>query len=297
MLRILEANPAAIRALGFARGRDLLLELAQDEREAFRAMLQRVRQHGRAPGIVLHLGQTREAWTARATLMTSEPGQMFMVQLAPAGIPGQTQSRQEQISLDDFIERLPDAFVVIDRGGIIRRANRAFLDLLRVGAEGAVLNERLGRWLSKPGADLGVLLSHLNRHGIVRMFATSILCELGDETAVEISAIGNSTGKPSLVALLIRDVSRRVAPDEAAANLQSALAAVIEHGGTSSLRDLVKDAVGLVERHYMAAALDLAEGNRTAAAEILGLSRQGFYKKLAQYEMEGHSKPVADLES
>jgi DNA-binding NtrC family response regulator len=68
--------------------------------------------------------------------------------------------------------------------------------------------------------------------------------------------------------------------------LQSALAAVIEQSGKTPLRTLVRDTVGLVERHYIGAALQLASGNRTAAAELLGLSRQGFYKKLAQYEMD-----------
>ena len=82
----------------------------------------------------------------------------------------------------------------------------------------------------------------------------------------------------------------QAAPRDGAASLQSALAAVVEQTGKTSLRLLVRDTVGLVERHYIGAALQLADGNRTAAAEILGLSRQGFYKKLAQYEMEGHSK-------
>jgi transcriptional regulator PpsR len=297
MLRIVEANPAAIRALGFTRGRQLLLEMGSEDREPFQAMLHRVRQTGRSPGTLLHLGPGREAWIARATLMASEPGQMFMVQLAPASGPRITETGREQISFDDFIDRLPDAFAVIDRGGLILRANRAFLDLVQVGAEGAVLNERIGRWLSRPGADLTALIANLNRHGSVRLFATCIQGELGNETEVEISAVGNTAGKANHIALLIRDVTRRLAPSEGVATLQSALAAVIDQSEKTSLRDLVRDTVGLVERHYIAAALELTEGNRTAAAEILGLSRQGFYKKLAQYELEGHSKSQTDTDN
>jgi len=184
--------------------------------------------------------------------------------------------------------------VVIDREGVIRRANRAFLDLVQVGAEGAVLGERLARWLSRPGADLSVLLANLNRHGSVRLFNTGAQGELGGDTEVEISAAGNPTGRPAYVALLIRDVGRRLASNDGAESLQSALAAVIEQTGKTSLRVLVRDTVGLVERHYIDAALQIAEGNRTAAAEILGLSRQGLYKKLAQYEMEGHSRLTSE---
>ncbi len=298
LLRIVEANPAAIRMSGLVRGRDLLPEMAAEEREPFQAMLLRVRQNGRAPGTLVHLGPAREAWIARASLLPSEPGPVFMVQLAPAGtnqLPDRVpEHRSEQTALDGFVDRLPDAFIVIDREGVIRRANRAFLDLVQVGAEGAVLGERLGRWLARPGADLSVLLANLHRHGSVRLFATAIQGELSGETEVEVSAVGNPAGRADYVALLIRDVGRRLVPTEDTASVQSALAAIIEQTGKTSLRVLVRDAVGLVERHYIGAALQLSEGNRTAAAELLGLSRQGFYKKLAQYEMEGHSRGLVD---
>ena len=295
-LRIMEANPAAIRALGLARGRDLLPEMAAGEREPFQGMLKRVSQSGRAPGVLLHLGPERTGWLVRASLITSDAGPMFLVQLAPAGSVQAPPREADQANLDAFVDRLPDAFVVIDRDGVIRRTNRAFLDLAQVGAEGAVLGEPLGRWLSQPGADLTVLLANLNRYGSVRLFATSVQGELGGDTAVEISAVGDSAAKPNGVALLLRDVSRRPAVSENSTDLQSALAAIIEQSGNTSLRSLVHDTVGLVERHYIAAALDLTDGNRTAAAEILGMSRQGFYKKLAQYEMDAHSRtgPYSD---
>jgi transcriptional regulator PpsR len=253
-------------------------------------MLLRVRQNGRAPGVVVHLGAEREAWTVRASLVTSEPGPMFMVQLAPASGAALTARQPEPIAFEAFFDRLPDAFVVIDRDGVIRRANRAFLDLVQLGAEGAVLGERLSRWLSRPGAALPVLQANLQRHGAVRLFSTGIQGELGGETAVEISAVGNHPGRAESIALLLRDVSRRLAPTQSTGNLQAAFAAIIEQTGKTSLRSLVKDAIGLVERHFITAALELADGNRTAASELLGLSRQGFYKKLAHYEMDKPSR-------
>jgi transcriptional regulator PpsR len=264
--------------------------MATDERAPFQLMLQLVRQNGRAPGVVLHLGGERSSWLVRASLMTSEPGPMFLVQLASTGGDSVLTSPPQHVALDTFVERLPDAFVVIDRDGIIRRANRAFLDLVQIGAEGAVLGERLARWLSRPGADLGVLLANLHRHGAVRLFETGVHGEHGAETAVEVSAAGNAPRRPNYIALLIRDVGRRLSGNEDSNNLQSALAAIIEQTDKTSLRGLVRDTVGLLERHYIGAALDLSDGNRTAAAERLGLSRQGFYKKLAHYEMDGHSR-------
>ena len=289
-LRIMEANPAAIRALGLARGRDLLPEMGPEEREAFQAMLQRVRQSGRAPGILLHLGPERTGWLVRASLMTSDLGPMFLMQLASTGAPQTSSGGNELPALEGFLDRLPDAVVMLDRDGIIRQVNRAFLDLVQVGGEGALLGGSLGRWLSRPGADLGVLLANLHRHGSVRVFATTIQGELGGETTVEISAVGNTPSRPDHIVLIARDVGRRISGVDNGVTLQAALASVIEQSSKASLRTLVRDTVGLVERHYIAAALDLSEGNRTAAAEILGMSRQGFYKKLAQYEMDGNSR-------
>ncbi|HEX2942714.1 MAG TPA: transcriptional regulator PpsR [Rhodopila sp.] len=287
-LRIIEANPVAIRLLGLARGRDLLPEISADDRDAFQATLRRVRQSGRAPGLLVHFGPQQTGWLVRASLMPAELGPMFLIQLARAE-PTQVGSGPPA-GIEEFFDRLPDSFVVIDREGFIRRANQAFLDLVQMGGEGAVLGQSLGRWLSRPGADLGVLLANLHRHGSVRLFATTIQGELGAEAAVEISAAGNTPARPGQIALLVRDVGRRLSATDSAPNLQSALSAVIEQSGNAPLRTLVRDTVALVERHYIIAALSLTDGNRTAAAEMLGLSRQGFYKKLAQYEIDGHSR-------
>ncbi|HQT75639.1 MAG TPA: transcriptional regulator PpsR [Rhodopila sp.] len=289
-LRIIEANPVAIRLLGLARGRDLLPEITADDRDSFQAMLRRVRQSGRAPGLLVHFGPQRAGWLVRASLMPAEPGPMFLIQLAQAEPTQLASGMATPAGIDEFFDRLPDGFVVIDREGFIRRANQAFLDLVQMGGEGAVLGQSLGRWLSRPGADLGVLLANLHRHGSVRLFATTVQGELGGEAAVEISAAGNTLARPGQIALLVRDVGRRLSATDNAPNLQAALSAIIEQSGNAPLRTLVRDTVALVERHYIIAALSLTDGNRTAAAEMLGLSRQGFYKKLAQYEIDGHSR-------
>ena len=64
--------------------------------------------------------------------------------------------------------------------------------------------------------------------------------------------------------------------------------------GRTSLRKLVKDTGGAVERHYIEAALELTGGNRTAAAELLGLSRQSLYAKLNRYGFDGASHAASD---
>lgn len=56
--------------------------------------------------------------------------------------------------------------------------------------------------------------------------------------------------------------------------------------GQASLKEIVSTAVGLVERYYIEVALEAADDNRTAAARMLGVSRQGLYDKLARYGLD-----------
>ncbi len=293
-LRIVEANPAAIRALGLAPGWEFLREIAPKEQEPFQSMLFRVRQQGRAPGMMVHIGPDRDPWVVRASLMAAGPGPVFLLQLGPAGSTSPGTPRPAALPVEDIIDRLPEGFVVVDHQGVIRRANRSFLDMVQFGAAGSVVGERLGRWLSHPGANLTVLLANVHRHAAVRMFSTTLHGDLGIDTEVEISAVGNADTKPQYFGVLIRDASRMASALDDEAYLRTALNAITEQIGKSPLLDLVRKTSAAVERHCIEAALRRSEGNRTAAAEILGLSRQSLYAKLSRYGFDSVSPPPLD---
>lgn len=292
-LRIAETNPAAIRALGLAPGHAFVPEVASADREAFHAMLQRVREHGKAPGLVLRLGAERDPWLVRASMMTAQPGAVFLLQLSPAAAPRRGAAGGEPPAVEALIERMPDGFVLIDAEGVIQRANPAFAELIQAGAEAAIRGERLGRWLSQPGADLGVLLAQIRRHGNVRLFATTLQGER-TEVPVEIAAAGDADGRPRYVGLLVHDVSGRLAPAERGDGIAASIEALARQTGTKSLRRLVQDTTTLLERHYIEAALKLTQGNRTAAADMLGISRQGLYAKLNRYNLDGDASATGE---
>jgi transcriptional regulator PpsR len=298
-MRILEANRAASEALNSSRrrneelaGRELLHEVAANDREAVRDMLTRVRERGKALSILVHLGADAKPWMLRGSLITAEPGHVFLLQFTPATLP--VERRNGALSpVEGLVDCLPDGFVALDAAGMITHANHSFLDLVQVGAKGSVIGESLGRWLWQPGADLNALLTNLDMHGTVRMFTTSIRGELGTDTDVEISAAAVDHGDPSPAAsdgrrigVLLRNVSRRLVAPGQGDMLQTALGSLSEQIGKSSLRKLVKNTVSIVEQHYVKQALDLAKGNRTATAELLGLSRQSLYAKLNRYGLE-----------
>ncbi|WP_420346293.1 transcriptional regulator PpsR [Pelagibius sp.] len=294
-LHIVEANPVAIRALGVsAQGGEFLAEIAAKERQHFEDMLQRVRDQGKAPAVMIHMGQDQTPWLVRASLMTAGPGPMYLLQLSPVSAEAPASLVNDTMPIADLIARVPDAFVVLDKQGTVLRTNQAFLDLVQAGSEAVVVGERLSRWLWRPGADLTVLLANIQLHGTVRLFSTTVHGDLGLETEVELSASGDRQGDPQHIGVLIRDVSRRLVNSTHGRELSTLVSTLTEQIGSTSLRDLVRDTVGVVERHYIESALELTNGNRTAAAELLGLSRQSLYAKLNRYAMDGGTQSPSD---
>ena len=287
-LRVVEANPAAIRALGVARGWDFLSEMAVQERESFQAMLGRTREVGKTPGIIVHLGPDREPWIVRATLMNAESSAVFMLQLASVG-PRPLVDRADPQDLTALIERMPDGFVVLDLDGVVKQANRSFLDLVQAGAHGAVQGQSLQKWFDVPGADMNVLLANVRQHGVMRLFPTTIRGELGTNVEVEVSAAGDTITGPSVIGVLVRDIGRRLAAPEQN-SLRQALGYAKSNGGGVPLREMVDRVVGLVERDYIEFALEQTEDNRAAAAELLGMSRQSLYAKLNRYGLMADQK-------
>ncbi|MBL8671479.1 MAG: transcriptional regulator PpsR [Alphaproteobacteria bacterium] len=296
-LDIVEANPAAIRALGVNPvGREFLLELPLQERETFQSMLQRVREHGKAPGVLLHLGRNRDPWIIRASLMPAESRSMYMLRCAPVATTQPTGGRLERVDLESLVDRMPDGLVVFDRDGAIVYGNRAFLELIQVGSERTIVGEQLARWLGRPGADVDLLASQLQRNGSVRRFTTVINGEFGAQTDVEISAVAGTDNERHYAAAILRGIVQRLpqASPEANEQLSDMLRALVTRVGKSSLQSLVKETVGVVERHYIESALKLTAGNRTAASEILGLSRQSLYSKLARYGLDASASAQSE---
>ncbi len=292
-LSIAELNPAAAQALGIPVAQaksvgDLRLPelLLGEERELFESLVRRVRERGKAPGILLRLGPEHTPWLVRASLVTSTTDEIILLQLAPSAGVRLGSEAVDPIRIEDLVEGGPDGFAVIDHQGVIARANRAFLELVQMGSEAAIIGEPLGRWLGRPGADLTVLIANVVRLGSVRLFSTTLRGELGTEIEVEISASGKGGKGPGNIAIFIRDVSRRLSAPAGASGLDAALESLSKQIGKTTLRKLVEDTVAIVERRYIEAALELTGGNRTAAAELLGLSRQSLYVKLNRYELD-----------
>ena len=89
-LRIVEANLAAGALFGLAVGAAFAPDLPERDRAAFDTVIARVRENGRAPGIVIHHGAARAPLRLRASAMNSESGAFVLLQAASLAAPAET---------------------------------------------------------------------------------------------------------------------------------------------------------------------------------------------------------------
>jgi transcriptional regulator PpsR len=210
---------------------------------------------------------------------------LFLVRFVPVATAARAATPGANTTAD-LIEHLPDGFVVTDMDGDIISANRAFLDIAQIASERHAKGRSIGDWIGRPGADLSMMLAVLKKHDSVRLMATAVRGEHGGTTEVEVSAAMTSEASEPAVGFIIRDVTRRVASGpQGARDLTRAVEQLTGLVGRVSMPDLLRDTVELVERHYIEAALELTSDNRTAAAEVLGLSRQSLYVKLRRHRL------------
>jgi transcriptional regulator PpsR len=128
--------------------------------------------------------------------------------------------------------------------------------------------------------------------------ATSARGSHGNQSEVEVSAVWAPDAEEPCIGFTVRDIGRRLAATpQGARDLTRAVEELTTLVGRVHLRDLVRDTVDLVERHFIEAALELTHDNRTSAAEVLGVSRQSLYMKLRRHRLVslagGEGTPVS----
>lgn len=185
-----------------------------------------------------------------------------------------------------LVRSASDAIVFADAAGGILSANDSFLDLVAAAHSGDIRGKSLGDYLLRGQIDLGVLLENANRAGHMRTYATKLSNELGARLSVEISVTQLDEAADTVLAFVIRDVSRVEGVRGAggvSATADASKRNVIELVGSASLKDIVAETTDVVEKMCIETAVTLTKNNRVAAAEMLGLSRQSLYVKLRKF--------------
>jgi transcriptional regulator PpsR len=262
------------------------LELSPQTLEEIRVHLTGIRDLGRADSVRFS-PPTGGRFRLEASRLREDRDGILLIQLQDTSEGAET-GAPRGLDIARLMEQAPDAFVVMDREARILFTNPAFQELVQSQSAEELVGQSLGRWLGRPGADLTVLLANLEKFGEVRLFPTTLHSNLEMETDVELSAVLGENLETPCVGVIIRNVSRRIGVKRSVlpGELSQAMEELTGQIGKVSLRELVQDTVGLVEAHFIEAAIRLTDGNRTAAAEILGVSRQSLYTKLRRYDLD-----------
>lgn len=179
---------------------------------------------------------------------------------------------------------LPEAVIVTDANGVVEELNDSFLDMTHAVSRAQVIGRNLDNWIGASRVDMQVLMSGLRERGEARRFSTIVHDEFGGTTGVNISAKRVSNGGRERFGFLIveSDIKDSVLPKMTDGSLHSP-SGFAELVGRVPLKDLVRDASDMIERLCIEAALRQTGNNRASAADMLGLSRQGFYIKLKRH--------------
>ena len=288
--RITDINPAARRLTGVGSGpidgQAFTTLIAADDREAVTAQLGAIAAAAQPQPARVTLA-SGDACLLSATLFRQDRSSFLLVRLRPTGDSGASSDRP----LLEVLERMPDAFVLTDADLNIIVGNGAFLDLIQAVHRDDIVGAALGRFIGRPGIDLGLLEQQLRDHGTVRNFATIARSHDGRDEDVEVSAVTSVEGGETRHGFSIRTTSRRIPATPDDRPLPRSVEQLTELVGRVSLKEIVRESTDLIERLCIEAALTYTADNRASAAEILGLSRQSLYSKLHRHGLGNLGEP------
>ena len=283
---VTDANPRAERLLGLRRTEllksrfDALFQSAGAEG----ALLDRLR--------TLALsdvgGEVEVALTGGArvrvtpTMFRSAGERVLLCRIVPRVAESVPPDRMGQM-LRGLHDRGPDGIVFTDERGRILSVNEGFLNLIGVAHDTTVRDTALADLLQRGMVDVSVMTQNAQRAGRLRSYATRLRDSNGTEREVDIAVTGFQAGEDRLFAFVVRDGRQSEPPRDGEGT--PGLDSVVELVGSSTLREIVSETTGVVERMCIETAIKLTMNNRVAAAEMLGLSRQSLYVKLRKFGM------------
>jgi len=284
--RVLEANTAARTMLDLTPrrlvGQPFGAGFPEPARRALTDLMGRVRNSGRSEATTVRLAPpTRRELQATASLLMHEQKAQVLLRLQPVAADAEAGTRTV---LARALAQSPDGIVLTDLEGRVLQANTAFVEFTQLASADQMQGETIGRWLGRGAVDLNVMLSALRQQGVLRMFATVLNGEHGGEADVEVSGAASGDDEAPGYAFVVRHVGRRLNAERAVVTgTPRSVEQLTQLVGRMPLKDLVRESSDLIEQLSIEAALQLTQGNRAAAAEMLGLSRQSLYVKLHRY--------------
>ncbi len=270
-----EANPRALALLGLAEGevigRPLEALVAEADRARIGGLIAAMAEHGEAAPLRLTISGRRVSLEGRAFRAFDRAQAMLRLDelacaegLAPAEalVADLVRTAGQSVALTDADGRIVWASDAFPRPADRRPANIAEL------FEGA-------------GMPLRSVLAAASEHGRITCPGVQLRAG-GGETRGDLTVVALPGAAPTGFGLLFHTDGRGAheMPAERAASDSREIAAALDR---APLKELVRDVSDAIERSCIEAALQLTQGNKAAAAEALGLSRQSLYLKLHRF--------------
>jgi transcriptional regulator PpsR len=288
--RVIDANPALVELSGSTAGdivaRPLMELVDVASTEALDGFVASALALGKADPIQIGLRAAEVECVVRCAVFRQDGGTHLLLRFEPVKVAGRAAARVASGSgaSTAVLMALPDGFVLTDLDRRIIDANAAFLDMVQLTTPELARGGLLETWLGRPGVDVGVLMSNLREHGVVRDFGTVLNGTYGVREEVEVTAVMASDTEPATIGFIIRRArSGMVMPAEIESERARSPGELANLVGRVPLKDLVRESADVIEKLAIEAALKITRDNRAAAAQMLGLSRQSLYAKLRRY--------------
>jgi transcriptional regulator PpsR len=166
-----------------------------------------------------------------------------------------------------------EAAAVTDSVGNILSCDAAFVALMKLEDDSALIGKSIAQWLGEPADELAALLQEVRHAGLAERAVVPL--RVPGSLPIQLSATWLTEGDQECIGLVLRQSLPRGAEfGEAQAAFAQAWTRLCEQLGTASLTDMLREATTLAERHFIRMALERAAGDPEAAASLLGVDAE-----------------------
>ncbi|MEM7507846.1 MAG: PAS domain S-box protein [Pseudomonadota bacterium] len=191
-----------------------------------------------------------------------------------------------------LLQKSADPIALTDVAGAIYWTNEAFRTLIP-DASGPIVGRQITDLLDLSQSAFRGILRVVDSQGRTRIpgaalgSGSSILrgTDLDEADVVVVAVPGDDPLGYGLIIQRQLNADKGVDPSPQRANgsTRADIDAIADLVGRAPMKDLVRETAEAIERACIETALNLTNGNRAAAAEVLGLSRQSLYVKLRRF--------------
>jgi transcriptional regulator PpsR len=287
---ILDANMAASKLLGRPVqklvGASLSTLFDKENRDRLINALSEVRHSGTTQTILTELADSGNKIEGSIEPYRENGNTNLIIALSEQSEAGQQLPPELDLS-SPSIKGIPEPYVIIDEKGVVRSINSQFLDLIGAVNANQVIGRNINNWLGASPIDMQTLVSRVGDDKLIRNFQTFANDDLSNRKPVTVAARQFAAGNQNLIGVLVSETSSRdtraTAPSLEIPGAPSDFGDLV---GRVPMKELIREALDVIEKMCIEAALQQTNNNRASAAEILGLSRQSLYIKLRRHGLE-----------